>query len=51
MTYREIATALDMNHYSAVASSMRRLEQSCRENTQVRKLMRALQAEMTQDQT
>jgi len=51
MTYREIAATLDMNHYSAVASSMRRLQNLCRENNRIRQLRRAVQADMRQRET
>jgi len=42
---------LRMNHYSAVASSLRRLKQLCRENRRIRRLERAIQHQLTQDQT
>jgi len=51
MTYREIAAVLKMNHYSAVASSLRRLKQLCRENKRIRRLENAIQHQLTQDQT
>ena len=47
MTYPEIAAALKMGHYSAVASSLRRLEKLCRENKRVDRLKRAIQRELT----
>ena len=46
LTYREIAQALGMNHYSAVSSSLRRLEQLRRDSAQVRALERAIWQEM-----
>jgi len=51
LTYRQIAEALGMNHYSAVASSIRRLERLCRDNKQLKKLERVLRQQMTQGQT
>jgi len=50
LTYREIAEVLGMNHYSAVASSIRRLERLRRENKQLNKLERVLRQQMTHDQ-
>jgi len=51
LTYREIAEALGMNNYSAVASSIRRLKRLCRGNKKLNKLERALRQQITQDQT
>ncbi len=51
LTYREIAEALGMNHYSAVASSIRRLEWLRQERTQVHQLELAIRKQMTQSQT
>ena len=51
MTYREIAKALGMNHYSAVASSIRRLERLCLEEQQVRQLERVIGEQITLSQT
>ena len=48
MTYPDIAAALGMNHYSAVASSLRRLEKLCSERKQIRRLARAIRHELTQ---
>jgi chromosomal replication initiation ATPase DnaA len=46
LTYRAIADALGMNHYSAVASSLRRLELLCRESAEIRELEQALWQKM-----
>ena len=51
MAYREIAEALGMNHYSAVASSLRRLGRLCRESEEIRRLERAIRNSLTQNQT
>ena len=51
MTYREIAKALGMNHYSAVASSIRRLERLCLEEQQVRQLERVIREQLTLNET
>jgi hypothetical protein len=51
LTYREIAEVLGMNHYSAVASSIRRLERLRRENKELNKLERVIRRQMTQSQT
>ncbi|MDT8410551.1 MAG: transposase [Wenzhouxiangellaceae bacterium] len=48
LTYREIAEALGMNHYSAVASSIRRLERLCRETKQVRQLLQTIRQNIAQ---
>ena len=51
MAYGEIAEALGMNHYSAVASSIRRLKILCQENTQIRRLEESIRQEITLNQT
>lgn len=51
LTYREIAEMLGMNHYSAVASSIRRLERLRRESKQLNQLEHSLRQQMTQSQT
>ena len=43
MVYREIAEALGINHYSAVASTVRRLELLCREDKHIRRLKANIQ--------
>jgi len=43
MAYREIAEALGMNHYTAVASSIRRLKILCQENQHIRRLENTIQ--------
>lgn len=50
LTYREIAEALGMNHYSAVASSLRRLERLRRESKQIRKLEQSIWRNVTKRQ-
>jgi len=51
MAYREIAEALGMNHYSAVASSIRRLKTLCQENKHIRRLEESIRLEMKLNQT
>ena len=51
MAYREIAEALGMNHYSAVASSISRLKTLCQENKHIRRLENKIQQKMTLNQT
>ena len=51
MTYRDIAEALGMNHYSAVASSIRRLEKLCAENKHIRRMEKRIRQEITLNQT
>jgi len=48
LTYRQIAEALGMHHYSAVASSIRRLERLCRESKQINQLKQGVHRKMTQ---
>lgn len=50
LTYREIAEILGMNHYSAVASSVRRLERLRREDKHLNKLEQDLRRQLTQSQ-
>ena len=51
MAYREIAEALGMNHYSAVASSTRHLNILCHENKHIRRLKKRIRQEMPPAQT
>ena len=51
MAYREIAEALGMNHYSAVASSIRRLKILCYENEHIRRLEKRIRQNITLNQT
>jgi len=51
MTYRDIAEALGMNHYSAVASSIRRLEKLCEENKHIRRMEKRIRQEIALNQT
>jgi len=51
LTYRQIAEALGMHHYSAVASSTRRLERLRRENKQIRRLEQTMLQNIKQNQT
>ena len=51
MAYREIAEKLGMYHYSAVTSSIRRLNILCQENTDTRRLKERIRQEMTLNQT
>jgi hypothetical protein len=51
MTYRKIAEALGMNHYSAVASSIRHLEKLCEKNKHIRRMEKRIRQEITLNQT
>ena len=51
MVYREINEALGMNHYSAVASSIRRLNIPCQKNKHILRLKKRIWQEMTAAQT
>jgi len=49
LTYREIAEVLGMNHYSAVASSIRRLGRLRLESKQIHQLERRVHGKITQE--
>jgi len=51
MTYRDIAEALGMNHYSAVASSIRRLDLLCRQSRHIRRMEKRIGQDITLNQT